>query len=217
MGDLLPEVFQGNKNYSPSVRRYLEANGNKKIVSLLVVRAPVQSAITTALSWLSLGKFEEAQKKEGYDHFYHLSLIGTYEDGSKVMMEKLAQISIKGCSGPPAGAETMAVGKILPLTLNKLLDKARKSAGDQGWFEYGAFDNNCQKWVGEVLQAVNRYSGETKKFAFQDVSTLIKSQPSYLERVARTATDLGAIGERVINGSGLGHRGIVRNVLAEFR
>ena len=186
MDSFLPDALKGNKNYFPSVRRYLEANGNTKIVSLTVVRAPVQAAITTALSWLSLGKFEEAQKKEGYDHIYHLGVMATFEDGSKCMIEKLAQISIRSCSGPPAGAETMAVGKILPLTLNKLLDKARKAAGDQGWFEYGAFDNNCQAFARHILQAVNRNSSETKKFAFQDVSTLIKSQPSYLERVARS-------------------------------
>ena len=68
----LPNVLKGTKNYSPSARKYIAANGGKEVVSFIVCREPVNSAITGALNLISLGKFKEEQQKKGYDKFYHL-------------------------------------------------------------------------------------------------------------------------------------------------
>lgn len=207
--------MKGTKNYSPSARSYIEKNGGKDVVSFLVCRAPVNSMITGALNLISLGKFEEAQAEKGYDKFYHLSLVGTYADGKKFLIEKLSQVNIKACAGPPANSETMAAGSFAPVKLGVLLDKARKATGDQGWFEYSAFDNNCQKFVASVLNACGGYTAAVKAFAYQDVKDLLKKQPAWVDKVARTATDLKSIAERVINGAGLRHRGLVRKVLLD--
>ena len=89
----IAKTLSGNSDYSPSVRKFLAANGEKNVVNFLVCRAPVQSAISSVLNVISLGQFNAAEA--GYDKFYHLSLVGTFEDGSKFSIEKLAQISIK--------------------------------------------------------------------------------------------------------------------------
>ena len=99
------------------------------------------------------------------------------------------------------------------------------AADSQGWFAYDPLRINCQKFVGYVLQGCGGCTPAGKTFSLQDITELIKKQPSHLERVkkqpshlervARTATDLGAIGERIVNGAGL-HRGITLRVIREL-
>ena len=94
------------------------------------------------------------------------------------------------------------------------MEAGRKSSGDANWFEYDAFKNNCQAFVKHILSSLKVYGEAERTFAYQNIENLVKAQPSYLERVARTATDLGSIAERAIYGTGLPH-GILRNVLRD--
>lgn len=221
MSDWLPSKFKGTKNYSPSVRKYLTTNGAKKLASFLIMREPVPQHVESMLNLISLGKFKESQAKLGYDHFFHLSLIGTFEGGGSVKIEKNAQISIHACSGNRVQGDAISYlecGSFTPLPLSELLDKARKASGDAAFFEYDAFAYNCQSFVASLLKPLGCYSDTVKSFAYQPVQSLVKEQPSWFTRVSRIITDGKAIAERIVNGEGLSrkHRGIHLNVLREL-
>ena len=72
----IKDVFAGTrKRFSPSIRQFLEKNGNKKIVSIMIGRQPVTPFVETVASWLSMGVWDANKKKLGYDKMLHLFLI----------------------------------------------------------------------------------------------------------------------------------------------
>jgi hypothetical protein len=202
----LPTKLQGNKDYSPSVRKYLAKNGGKKVVSFVIGRSPVKGSTQQLLQLISLGKFNESQKKLGYDHFYHLFLIGTFENGQHFRLEKLSKIVLvpdNGAKPEGDGTTSMQCPAFQPKTLLEILDAAREQSGEEAFFVYDAFAFNCQAFVASILKPLGAYTEEVKKFAYQPVQSLVKEQHSYFTYIAKKATDAHAIANRLIEGEGL--------------
>ncbi len=211
-------------DYTADVRQEIEKWGDKPIQSITIRRAPVLAWIEKFFSLITAGQWNTVKQKYGYDKFYHLSLILTYataptktdtvtmnflvddtmpqrSEGIKVIVEKLALVNVGRNLDTKPNSEYMPVdmrGRVI--TLGQMLERTRRLMGDQAFFTYDAFSNNCQVFVKNLLSSQHLLTKEAYEFLFQPIDKLIKELPSYTSKVAKFVTNLGGIMTGVVNG-----------------
>jgi hypothetical protein len=200
IGDLIDKVLPTRKQFPPKVRKVLATYGDKKIKEITVARNPIQSYVTQALSWLSGGKLDEELKNHGYDDFYHLFMIVTLEDGTKLLVEKNDVVNMKQVQSMKM-KDSVSVPVNKDITFGNFIDNAVKKVGPSIYL-YDHINNNCQIFLKNLLQANGLYSSELEKFIMQDVEAVLKSSPSYVNGVARLATETKAKLDMLLEGNG---------------
>ena len=186
-------------DYSNYTKANLEKYGSKTIRSMRIVRQPVMSAIDSILNTVSVGKWASLKKKYGFDKFFHLGLEVDLQDGKKLTVEKLDIVEVSDNNYEGKGVDKQEVPlKGKQFTLMQLLDTARKNVGDKKFFEYDAFQNNCQWFVSYLLQGQNLYGPKEKEFVFQDIKELVSELPDYVSKFQRGITDVSATIKKLI-------------------
>jgi hypothetical protein len=202
----LKEAFAGIPTKYNNVSRNTLEKHNEKILSLRIARTPLNPALGGLLNTMSLGKWNELQKKHGFDKLFHLSLIAN----NNVIIEKNETITIellnKSKSIKP-NTEFLDVNVNKDMTLISMMDTTQKYMGDNKFFDYDAFNNNCQFFIKAILDSNGLSTDATNKFLFQDLSgmkqDLDNSKFSFIPKVMRKITDLGSIVSRL---SGKGNK-----------
>ena len=174
-------------DYPPAVKAYLEKHGDTEITSIKVFRHPINSFINQFDDYATFGKWSVLQKKYGFDKFFHVGL--RLNDSIQLEREQTMKI---GAVRPKKEDEFFPVTMYKPIKLRDLIDKAVKHAGPS-FFRYNAFNNNCQRFTIEILQANGLLTPAAERFINQSVEKLLKDLPSYVEPIAQTATDLGGV------------------------
>jgi hypothetical protein len=202
-------VRHGKRNdYPPKVRDLPKQIGDQPIVSARLRRDPIQAPLNVALNLITKGKWAAAKRKYAYDDLFHLGLeltvrvSDTSATDGKYVMEKNEVINVAPAKPATPKTETLAV----PLkgegqTLRTLLDGAKQQLGDR-MFSYDAFTNNCQDFIVAVLVGSGLASPQNVAWVKQPVEGVLKELPGYTSKVARFATDLGALANVVLEGRG---------------
>jgi len=73
------------------------------------------------------------------------------------------------------------------LTINELLNGARRRMGDQKFYEYEGFNNNCQTFIMNILAGAGLMNADRQKFIQQDLSDFVK-ESEHTKVVADTLT-----------------------------
>lgn len=194
-------VFTGITKMNPICRKILEQYGNDPIKSITICREPIQSGVSKALNMISLGTFNKAKANLDYKDFFHLFLI-VETANTKIRVQKNEVIDMTTNLGSHPKREMMPVdisGKAL--TLNEMMANTEKHMGAT-FLTYNAKTNNCQVFVRAMLMSNGIYSATINKFVMQDTETLFKSMPSFVEKLGKVATDLGAKVNVLRNGAG---------------
>lgn len=193
IGNAAQEAIKGLTQYPPRVQDFLNKYGNDTISNITLRRAPIKGVINTLLNWISFGKWNEVRKKYGYDTFYHLSMVFDVANTTAVL-EKNQVINLS--TGYNQQPDTQILRITNPsLTVNEMMDRTRKQMGDEKFFTYDAFTNNCQVFLLNVLKANNMLTPSVQSFILQPIDELVKELPGYLKPVARTLTDIAAVGD----------------------
>jgi hypothetical protein len=194
------DVTQGiRKDYPPDVRRVIAKYGEQPITKIVIHREPIQSFITKALNFITLGKWEEVRGTLPYDKLFHLRMYVSLADGTRLICEKNQVLNIKPVSETAGVGESMDVPLNKPLTLKQFLDAGAQRAGD-AFFLYDAFTNNCQMFVDGLLTANGLNNPQLQTFVKQDVQQLADKLPGYVGKIARGATDLAALADVALKG-----------------
>lgn len=190
-------AFKIQNDYTPKVYELIKRNYDDKITHIKIGRTPISKAIESALNLVSLGKWSHERRNFGYDDFYHLFLIVGTESGKRFIIEKNEVINVAKYEGedPP---DNMDVPVARPVRLGVLMKRAEESMDD--YFLYDAFKNNCQVFVSNVLSGNNLLNPELLKYISQELEEVLKTQPSYLSRIARNVTDIGGRVTRFLDG-----------------
>ena len=183
--------------YTNTSKENIEKFGDMKIINISVGREPIFESINTALNIASFGKWNATRKRLNFDKLFHLFMIATLENGTKLRIEKLAEISITPKFIIDKSAELMNVPFATQFTLNKMLNDTLNQIGKPAYFEYDAFKKNCQMFVGSLLSSQNIYSPDVKAFVQQDLTELISEMPEYLGKVAVGVTNLGNVANQL--------------------
>jgi hypothetical protein len=190
--------FPANRLSAPSQKVFNETK-DAIINSITVNRVPLDSMVNKALNFLSLGAFNKVKKELGYDDMFHLSAILRTSKGD-ILIEKNERINISR-KLPKSGEQVQVSGT--NKTFDEFLDKGRKDMGDHYFFQYNAFENNCQDFLIGLLRANGILSTEASAFIKQDAVALLKKMPSYLSTIAQGATDAAG---RIKQAVGLGKK-----------
>jgi hypothetical protein len=218
---VLPQV---KLQFTAPVQTVLNTIGNNPISSIQIKRFPVADFIEKFFQLITAGQWGQVKQKYGYDNFYHLALVLYYKSGETVQM-KINRFVAEDGFEPPAPSQTrFTIEKLeliniqrstsikpntdyqdVPLngrtiTLNEMINRTRTLMGDEKFFTYDAFTNNCQVFVKSLLQSVGLLTPSAMSFLFQPVDKLIKELPSYTPQVARFVTDLGGLFRGVVDG-----------------
>jgi hypothetical protein len=208
-GESIVNVVRGKAprlDFSPRVRQLLQDYGNLPIVRMFVRRDPIQSAIDTALNFISIGSWNVLKQKYGYDTFYHLQLevvvrVSDSDDtNARFVLQKNEVIDVSPAQPRTDKTEMVEVPMSEGHTMNSLLSNAKQTMGEK-FFYYDAFHNNCQDFVGALLAGSGLQRPDVAGFIKQPVDELVK-EISFTDRVARGITDLGGIVDVGLQGKG---------------
>ncbi len=199
--DYADVVFNGRNDYPPKVRELLTKYGNEVLNTATIVRAPVPSLLTNALSLVSGGQFGKNLANSPYDTLFHLRLDFTTQNGNKFMIEKNEVINMDKNPSMPKDAQKKEVQPISSISINVMLENAKNSMGGK-YFNYSARDNNCQDFILAILNA-NQFGNDTdREFVKQNTKELFNNMPA-LRKFSNTITDLGAKVNEITTGRGL--------------
>lgn len=204
--DRISQAITGpRQDLRPQDRKLVATYGSKTVTGVVIGRKPIFDWIHTALGVLSLGKWQELMKKYGFDKFFHLFLIISLDDGTKIKIEKNEVITLTKNPKVEPGTELLEVGRPPNQpTLSTWLERTKKLMGDK-FYNYDALGgNNCQNFVMSMLQANGQFNPETKNFVYQDITELSRDLDSFTRKFAKSITDLAARANVIVHGKGAG-------------
>lgn len=202
--ETITNAFSPINKYNNTATETLNLYGNVPIANLVIAKTPLNKLLEVGINAISLNKFNELKQKYGYDELYHLSLIANLTGGSKIIIEKNEVVTIEKLQNSKSIKNNTMYFK-LPyskgLTINNMLNNAHKLMGNDFW-NYDAFNNNCQTFILKILEANNLLTPPAKAFIYQDVKSihddLNKSGFSYVPKIMKKITDMGSIVSRLI-------------------
>lgn len=182
----------------PPVRKMLDTKGSVKISSIKIVRTPLSGFITSLLNVISLGAYQKAVKESPYDSMFHLAML----INGRYTTEKNEVIKLYQGTPVKKNSETFDLLVSKNITIGELFENGRKKMGDDNFTNYDARSNNCQDFLLGLLDGSGLTTDEARKFIKQDAEVIFKKMPSVSEKIGRFLTDVGAVGERVMEGEG---------------
>lgn len=186
--------------YKDSVTQLLSEVGHNPVTRIRVGRLPVQGAITSIFDALTLGNFSKLTNQSGIQTLYHLYSIvtlGGNSGGKDYVVEKNANVNfaeISGGNSQPLYGDTIEI--TLPnqnMEIGTMLTNTRTQMGEDKYFQYDAFNNNCQDFLIAFLSSNKLLTEENSRFVKQDVRKVADQLPDYLKKIANAATDLGHV------------------------
>lgn len=175
--------FDVKYDYTNRAKKVLDKYGKEKIIELVVSRIPLDAPIQRAL------EFVNKQASQYYDTLFHLGLIAKLESGKKLLIEKNQTIDIEETFTFPDTEERRNVplkGRVL--LLHEFLDNTQSYMGKHKYFEYNAWNNNCQVFVSSLLTANNLNSLFLRHFILQDLKQIIETTPYLAKKFANFIT-----------------------------
>lgn len=192
--------------FSPSARDMIAKYGNGLISSVIVRRVPIQSALHTAFELVTLGKWSKARAEENQDKLFHLGVVLQLRQPGLapkwILVEKNEVVNVGEPKGRTTETEDQRCQVPKDTTLSEFLEKSIKSVGDERFFKYDPFKNNCQDFVALCLRANGVYTPDVEAFVKQPIDSLLSRLPSWTGAVAKGITDLGGIVNVATEGAG---------------
>lgn len=188
-------LFSVPDNYNNTSKKTLDEYGNLPIVKIAIYRTPINTTLNSALNFISLGKWNDLRKKYGFDKLFHLALVITVNKNGvnkNIIVEKNETVNVSTTYKTNNETETIDI----PLnnknyTILEMLEKTRNKVGNNKFFDYDAFKNNCQNFIKMVLEENGLYGQKEKDFLFQDIEALVKELPEYVKVITKGITKSG--------------------------
>jgi hypothetical protein len=199
-GSIISYVMK--KKLSPNLSGYtkkttasLKQFGDIPIKKIAIYRTPLHGILNQIVNIISIGKWNELQKKYGFDKFYHLALIVHLENNKTIMIQKLDVIDVSAAFKTASDTEIDYIDNYdanMKLTINDMFANARRSVEDKLWFGYDALYNNCQYFLKYVLENSDLYDAQAQEFLFQNLEELTKELPGYVGKIMNSVTNTAA-------------------------
>jgi hypothetical protein len=193
VAEKVKETFAPSKNYNNKSKETLEKYGNLPIQSLTIYRTPISGILNTIINFISFGKWDQLKRKYGFDKLFHLALVANVGE-KNIIIEKNEVVNIITEYTTNKDTQTLNIplgGQVI--TLSELLEKTRQRVGDDKFFLYDAFNNNCQFFISYILDTFGLYTAREKEFLFQDLKEIYENLPSFVPKIMKATTTTGAI------------------------
>ena len=190
-------------NYPPAARHMLAKYAKATVDNVIIRREPIVSLINTALNFISLGKWNEVRSRLNFDKLFHLSMVVQLRNpNAYLVVEKNEVINITD-KFKMRSDRMEYITVPVPCCINfwDFMRKAQEAKGDS-FFQYDAFNNNCQIFIDGILSANGINTPEVQKFVLQDVSNLLSDLPEYVQPFARLTTNIAGLADTILQGQG---------------
>lgn len=190
-------------NYPPAARHMLAKYAKATVDNVIIRREPIASLINTALNFISLGKWNEVRAKLNFDKLFHLSMVVQLRNpNAYLVVEKNEVINISD-KFKMRSDRMEYITVPVPCCVNfwDFMRKAQEAKGDS-FFQYDAFNNNCQMFIDGILNANGINTPEVQKFVLQDVTNLLSDLPEYIQPFARLTTNIAGVADTILQGQG---------------
>jgi hypothetical protein len=191
----LAQMVPVRKNFSSADKAFIQAYGGFPINRMTVCRAPVSKVIEGGLNMLTLGAWQRAKARYGYDAMFHLFLLIDIVDtsrGGKIITACLEKNETPRCylyNVPMArDTEIIYIQKQYTGNLRSALDATIAQMGTSFWV-YTAFKNNCQDFLIQFLGANGLLTPNVVTFIKQDIASIVRELPTYVQPVANFITN----------------------------
>ena len=121
-------------------------------------------------------------------------------DGPDILIEKNEVINMQVNKSRLAN-NTMSISVNKKITFGQLIDNAVKNIGPSIYL-YDHINNNCQKFIKDILNSSGLLNPEAKNFIMQDAESILKTSPEYINTFARFATETASKINRLVEGEG---------------
>jgi hypothetical protein len=185
--ELTERLIFNHFDYSTSSKKTLYQYGNNMIISIKIMRKPINKIIN---------KFIDFFHKKIYDKYYHLSLICYLNNSKIIKIEKNEIINIEIINEKDLIGDILNLGDIPPITLYQLLKNTNHFLGDR-MFKYDAFKNNCQDFILGILTS-NNILRNSEGFIKQNVESIPKDKP-FLNNISNYITSTASNFSTLIN------------------
>jgi hypothetical protein len=168
--------------------------------SITVMRTPINSVLEGVGDALTLGRLKKKMAQRNIDNFFHLFMLITIKKGNqrkKFLYEKNERVNLREVplnQKPKGEREELPVSLPRKLPLSKFILNGEK-AGGRTHYIYHATKANCQKFVTDTLRGNGFMNPTLNKFINQSYNKII---PKWLENGSSFATDLAAIGKKMV-------------------
>lgn len=198
-------IFSRKLDFSNKIKKILKEYGNENIVSIRIGRRPINKLVEKAFNIISIGKWNELRNQYYYDKLFHLFLIITLQDGTKLSLEKndIVNMNVNDSRCNESGVDCIEIEYPQnSMTVNDLVMKPLDRIGKNNYFVYDPFKLNCQIFIKSVLETFGLYNSNINNFVYQDLTNIIKNLPFYVKWTGKAVTDISAFGKK-ISGAGV--------------
>lgn len=159
--------------YNKKSKELIDMYGDYKLTKLYLVRQPLAHFVAAMLNIFTLYSYDKLIQ-ESQDNFpYHTLLVCeiTLNNGLKklLMIEKNNCINITDNFFFSNNQDIKELNiKKKELTLNNILNTTQERIGNQKFFNWHLYTNNCQEFIKEILKTIGKYNKQNKDFIFRD-------------------------------------------------
>lgn len=187
-------MFSLREHYSNTAQSILDQFGDENIIEMVCIRDPIPNLVKKFLDYVSAG-----QSKIAYDELYHLALLVRLQSDHRLIIEKNEEINInKNFSLKPTTQHMKIDLRGKQISLKTLMDNTQKRMGTKNYFTYDAFTLNCQNFIKNILEANGLWKPQYQSFIYQDMGALIKSVPTFQQKVMKGITNFKAYFNKLI-------------------
>ena len=169
--------------YNKKSKHLLDLYGNYKLTKIYLVRQPFSKFITFLLNTITFYNYEKLIN-ESKDNFpYHTLLIFEIDlqNGTKklLLLEKNNCINISENFFINNSQEVKEINiKHKNFTINEILNNTQQRLGNEKYFNWHLYKNNCQEFTKEILKTICKNTNKNKEFIFRDklMKTIIPSE-----------------------------------------
>lgn len=159
--------------YNKKSQKILDLYGDHKIRKMYLLRQPFSKFITFVLNILTFYNYDSLIK-ESQDNFpYHTGIV--FEIELTNGLNKLLLLEKNNCINITDNFLINSQQEIKELhlkkkkyTINEILCKTQDRLGNEKYFNWHLYKNNCQEYTKEILKTIGKYTLENKEYIFRD-------------------------------------------------
>lgn len=159
----------------------LQKYGDLRISKLYIVRQPLNKYIRFGINFLTFNEYERIVIKDKNNEAFHLAFVFELKLKNKItnlnqkkwiLLEKNNSINISDNFTMDSKQEYVKISlpKQKYLCLNNIILKTMKHIGEEKFFNWNLFSNNCQMFTKHLLESNNLYKSKFDEFIFRDKS-----------------------------------------------
>lgn len=183
--------------FTENTRKFIIKYKDENITDFIIRKSPIEKGIEVFLDALTNKKYSQLKSEIGYDSMYHLRCDFTI-NGRVYLFEKTANVQI---GRQPITTDQDQVLKVpnsnTPLKLIDFVNNGIKQMGENKFFSYNPFSNNCQNFILSMMQASSLSNNEIKDFIYQDVQLMVEKIPKFAQRIASGLVKIGSAADKV--------------------